>query len=113
MFPYGEESFTGAGHDTMHDLPSPCVLGEIHGRPRAWRPDSIVNISAMSYGSLGAHAVQAFNLGALRARCYQNTGEGGISPFHKLGADLVYQIAVRGVAPFRRACGDDSTAGPL
>jgi len=26
------------------------------------------------------------------AGCYHNTGEGGISPYHKLGADLIYQI---------------------
>jgi glutamate synthase (ferredoxin) len=51
-----------------------------------------VNISAMSYGALGAHAVEALNRGARQAGCYHNTGEGGISKYHKQGADLVYQI---------------------
>jgi glutamate synthase (ferredoxin) len=92
VFPYGEEIFTGGGHDTMHDVPAALTLGEHRGRARAWRPGSIVNISAMSFGALGAHAIEALNRGAKLAGCYHNTGEGGISPFHKLGADLIYQI---------------------
>ena len=58
-------------------------------RAKAWRPSSIVNVSAMSYGALGAHAIEALNRGAIQAGCYHNTGEGGISRFHKFGADLV------------------------
>jgi hypothetical protein len=46
----------------------------------------------MSFGALGAHAVEALNRGAKLANCYHNTGEGGISPHHKHGADLIYQI---------------------
>src|SRR5262245_56487684 len=45
MFPHGEHSFTGAAHDTMLDVPAAVTLGELHGRPRAWRPSSIINIS--------------------------------------------------------------------
>jgi glutamate synthase (ferredoxin) len=52
----------------------------------------MVNISAMSFGALGAHAIEALNRGAKAANCDHNTGEGGISPYHKMGADLVYQI---------------------
>lgn len=72
----------------------PClkVIGEAHGRRRPYRPQSVINISAMSYGSLGERAVTAMNLGAREARCYQNTGEGGISPYHLNGADLVWQL---------------------
>jgi glutamate synthase domain-containing protein 2 len=92
VFPYGEESFTGSSHDKDHDLPSARTLGEVRGRPKAWRPTSIVNISAMSYGALGAHAVQALNEGAKLGGCYHNTGEGGISPHHRLGADLIWQV---------------------
>src|SRR5688500_20227019 len=76
----------------MLDLPSAKTLGEHHARPKAWKPTSIVNISAMSFGALGSHAVEALNRGAKLAGCYHNTGEGGLSPYHKLGADLVYQI---------------------
>ncbi len=92
VFPYGEESFTGSSHDKDCELPAAVTLGERRGRPKAWRPTSIINISAMSYGALGSHAVRALNEGAKRAGCYHNTGEGGISPHHKLGADLVWQI---------------------
>ncbi|HEX7896499.1 MAG TPA: FMN-binding glutamate synthase family protein [Planctomycetota bacterium] len=92
VFPYGEESFTGSSHDKDHELPAAVTLGEHHGRPKAWRPTSIVNISAMSYGALGSHAVRALNEGAKRGHCYHNTGEGGISPHHRLGADLVWQV---------------------
>jgi glutamate synthase domain-containing protein 2 len=73
-------------------LPSAKVMGEARGRPGAFRPGSVVNISAMSYGSLSAQAVEAINRGAELAGCMQNTGEGGLSPYHRNGADLVFQI---------------------
>ena len=46
----------------------------------------------MSYGSLGRNAISALNLGAHEAGCYHNTGEGGVSPYHALGADLMWQL---------------------
>ncbi|MBC8351614.1 MAG: FMN-binding glutamate synthase family protein [Planctomycetes bacterium] len=72
----------------------PClkVIGAAHGRRRPYRPASIINISAMSFGSLGERAISALNLGAKQAGCYHNTGEGGVSPFHCLGADIIWQI---------------------
>ncbi|MCE7057514.1 FMN-binding glutamate synthase family protein [Algoriphagus sp. AGSA1] len=53
---------------------------------------SIFNISAMSFGSLSSNAVRALNLGAKKGGFSHNTGEGGISSHHRLGADLVWQI---------------------
>ena len=54
---------------------------------------SYLNISAMSFGSLSANAIAALNLGARKAHCYHNTGEGGVSPYHlKHGGDIVWQI---------------------
>lgn len=53
---------------------------------------SLMNISAMSYGALSTAAVSALNLGAQKGQFYHNTGEGGISPYHLLGGDLVWQI---------------------
>ncbi|MEL6341670.1 MAG: FMN-binding glutamate synthase family protein [Myxococcota bacterium] len=51
------------------------------------------NISAMSYGSLGANAVLAMSRGAAAGDFYQNTGEGGVSDYHiNGGGDLVWQI---------------------
>lgn len=91
-FPLSEEGFAGSIHDHVREIPSAKVWGEFHGRAKSWRPQSIVNISAMSFGSLGATAIEALNRGAKLAGCYHNTGEGGVSPFHQKGADLVYQI---------------------
>ncbi len=54
---------------------------------------SILNISAMSYGSLSKNAVMALNGGAKKGGFAHNTGEGGISPYHlKPGGDLIWQI---------------------
>jgi glutamate synthase domain-containing protein 2 len=54
---------------------------------------SYLNISAMSFGSLSNNAIEALNLGAKKAGCYHNTGEGAASPYHlKHGGDLVWQI---------------------
>jgi glutamate synthase (ferredoxin) len=92
VFPHGEEGFTGSRHDRDHEVPCAKVMGEAHDRPRAWRPHSIVNISAMSFGALSANAIRALNIGAREAGCYHNTGEGGFSPHHRLGGDVVFQI---------------------
>ena len=54
---------------------------------------SILNVSAMSYGSLSNNAILALNAGAKKGRFAHNTGEGGISPHHlDPGGDLVWQI---------------------
>ncbi len=54
---------------------------------------SILNISAMSFGSLSRNAVLAMNKGAQIGGFAQNTGEGGISPYHlEPGGDLIWQI---------------------
>ncbi|MCG9721061.1 FMN-binding glutamate synthase family protein [Shewanella sp. Isolate7] len=82
-----------------HSL-SPKHIDEQAKRVRIGGPDctqpydaSYFNISAMSFGSLSANAIEALNLGAKKAGCYHNTGEGGTSPYHlKHGGDLVWQI---------------------
>jgi glutamate synthase domain-containing protein 2 len=53
---------------------------------------SVVNISAMSYGSLSGAAITSLNLGAQMAGCYHNTGEGGFSSYHAKGGDVVLNI---------------------
>jgi glutamate synthase domain-containing protein 2 len=53
---------------------------------------SIMNISAMSYGALSSAAIAALNKGAAKGGFYHNTGEGGISPHHLMGGDLVWQL---------------------
>jgi glutamate synthase domain-containing protein 2 len=73
-------------------LPCAKVLGAARDRRHAFRPASVVNISGMSYGSLSGRAVEALNRGARMAGCLQNTGEGAVSPYHRHGGDLVFQI---------------------
>lgn len=79
-------------HDDGYPLPCAKVLGGARGRRKAFRPASAVNVSAMSFGSLSAPAVQALNRGAKLCGCMHNTGEGGISPHHLQGGDLVWQL---------------------
>ena len=71
----------------------PCakIIGEGR-RKKPYRPASIINISAMSYGSLSARAVSALNKGAIQANCYHNTGEGSLSPYHAHGADVLFHF---------------------
>ena len=73
-------------------LPCAKVMGEYNGRKRPYRPKSVVNISAMSYGSLSAKAVESLNRGAEKADCYHNTGEGSLSKHHQHGADVMFHF---------------------
>ncbi len=90
-FPFPESKATYPGDDPTA-IPCVKVMGETHNRAKPYRPGSVVNISAMSFGSLGRRAISALNVGAKQAGCFHNTGEGGISPYHCHGADLMWQI---------------------
>jgi glutamate synthase domain-containing protein 2 len=83
-------SHMAAGQEAA--MPCAKVLGAARGRAAAFRPGSVVNISAMSFGSLSGAAVEALNRGAALAGCLQNTGEGGLSVHHRHGGELVFQI---------------------
>ncbi|PEQ12231.1 FMN-binding glutamate synthase family protein [Novosphingobium sp. PC22D] len=73
--------------------------------PESWRVEiggrdcktpynsSLLNISAMSFGSLSANAIAALNKGAAMGGFAHDTGEGGISAHHrKHGGDLIWEI---------------------
>src|SRR6185312_8937815 len=54
---------------------------------------SVLNVSAMSFGSLSSNAIEALNAGAKIGGFAHNTGEGGLSPYHlKNGGDIIWQI---------------------
>lgn len=74
--------------------PLPCakILGGTRARRHAFRPASVANTSGMSFGSLSAAAVEALNRGSAIAGCLHNTGEGGVSPHHLHGGDLIWQL---------------------
>jgi glutamate synthase domain-containing protein 2 len=69
----------------------PVTLGPFCRQPYTTR--AILNVSAMSYGALSQPAALALSMGAARAGCWLNTGEGGLAPAHLSGGcDLVFQI---------------------
>ena len=54
---------------------------------------SVLNISAMSFGSLSGAAIRALNKAAHMGGFAHDTGEGGISTHHRLhGGDLIWEI---------------------
>ena len=91
-FPYPTPHPGQPGYSQSYRVPAAKVLGGYRQREKAFRPDSVVNLSGMSFGSLSANAVEAMNRGACLANCLQNTGEGGIAPHHRHGGPLVWQI---------------------
>ncbi|MER5884966.1 FMN-binding glutamate synthase family protein [Streptomyces sp. NPDC001941] len=65
------------------------------GGPGCSRPYdmALLNVSAMSFGSLSAQAVLALNRGAAAGGFAHDTGEGGISDHHlRHGGDLVWEL---------------------
>ncbi len=55
---------------------------------------SVFNVSAMSFGSLSANAILALNKGAQMGGFAHDTGEGSISPYHRVhGGDLIWEVA--------------------
>ncbi len=60
---------------------------------KPYTTNSIINISAMSFGAISTPAVRALSNGAREAGIWLNTGEGGLSPYHlEGGCDIVFQI---------------------
>jgi glutamate synthase domain-containing protein 2 len=65
------------------------------GGPDCTRPydASVFNISAMSFGALSPNAIRALNKGAKEGNFAHDTGEGGLSPYHREnGGDLIWEI---------------------
>ncbi len=81
-----------AGYDDQYRIPAAKVLGGYRERTKQFRPSSIINISGMSFGSLSSAAIRAINEGCRTSGCLHNTGEGGVSPYHLKGGELIWQI---------------------
>ncbi|MEW1906680.1 FMN-binding glutamate synthase family protein [Streptomyces sp. NPDC086147] len=99
--PYGtERDVYEAGYEFLVPSMAPRAVPETP--PRVWigGPDcdrpydmALLNVSAMSFGSLSANAVLALNGGAAAGGFAQDTGEGGLSDYHlRPGGDLVWEI---------------------
>ncbi|MCW2756193.1 MAG: gltA [Marmoricola sp.] len=53
---------------------------------------ALMNVSAMSFGALSANAIRALNAGAAKGAFAHDTGEGGVSKYHRQGGDLVWEL---------------------
>lgn len=110
--PFGTEmDYREVGHDWLvHSLyPTENVDDDLRttvGGSHCRQPydASILNVDAMSFGSISSHAVRALCGGAKKENFAVNTGEGGISDHHwKTNCDLIWQkstrlLAHRGIA---------------
>lgn len=99
--PFGtQQDVYEVGYEWVNHSLRPVHLEQKDLRVQVGGPDckqpysaSLLNISAMSYGSLSANAVLALNSGAKLGNFAHNTGEGGISDVHlNGGGDLIWQI---------------------
>ena len=74
-----------------HVEPKPVRIGPYAREP--YDHAAFFNISAMSFGALGAPAVRALSHGAAKAGIWMDTGEGGLAPYHlEGGCDIVFEI---------------------
>src|SRR5690606_14137820 len=83
-----------AAHSIYPKKANPETFRTLVGSTQCKQPYSLslYNISAMSYGALSKTAITSLNRGAKMGGFAHNTGEGGISEFHRQGGDLIWQI---------------------
>ncbi|MFE2297282.1 FMN-binding glutamate synthase family protein [Streptomyces sp. NPDC059445] len=99
--PFGTElDLYRAGSEYLTPSMAPRSVPDTPPRVRIGGPDcaqpydmALLNVSAMSFGSLSANAVLALNTGAQLGSFAHDTGEGGLSEYHlRPGGDLVWEI---------------------
>ncbi|RTL53701.1 MAG: FMN-binding glutamate synthase family protein [Bradyrhizobiaceae bacterium] len=99
--PFGtQEEVYSDGFEWMHHsvAPKPPIKEHFRvtiGGPECSKPysASVLNISAMSFGALSPNAIRALNAGAKQGHFAHDTGEGGVSPYHReKGGDLIWEI---------------------
>src|ERR1700759_2029666 len=99
--PFGtQEDVYREGYEWMHHSMAPKPHAEEKFRISMGGPDcarpysaSVFNISAMSFGALSPNAVRALNAGAKKGEFAHDTGEGGVSPYHReMGGDIIWEV---------------------
>lgn len=99
--PFGtERDVYENGYESFVHSMSPVKLPDEAPRVRIGGPGcakpydmALLNVSAMSFGSLSANAILALNAGAAKGGFAHDTGEGGLSDYHlRHGGDLVWEI---------------------
>src|SRR3981189_2616173 len=95
-----QENIYLEGYEWMHHSMAPRPHASEKFRITIGGPDcakpysaSVFNISAMSFGALSPNAVRALNAGAKKGGFAHDTGEGGVSPYHREnGGDIIWEI---------------------
>ncbi|MDQ8046322.1 MAG: FMN-binding glutamate synthase family protein [Patulibacter sp.] len=99
--PFGSELLLEApGSEFFAHTIASVKAPEAHPRVRIGGPHctkpydmALLNVSAMSFGALSGNAIRALNAGAAKGGFAHDTGEGGISPYHREhGGDLIWEI---------------------
>src|SRR5260221_7151523 len=99
--PFGtQEEVYREGYEWMHHSVAPKGHADEQFRVTIGGPDckkpysaSVFNISAMSFGALSPNAVRALNAGARKGSFAHDTGEGGVSPYHReKGGDIIWEV---------------------
>ncbi|SPU50459.1 membrane protein [Bordetella trematum] len=99
--PFGtQEDVYGDRYEWINHSMAPSHIADADFRIQVGGPDctqpyslSVFNISAMSFGALSANAVLALNEGARTGNFAHDTGEGGISRYHREpGGSLIWNI---------------------
>ncbi|MFC4034471.1 FMN-binding glutamate synthase family protein [Streptomyces polygonati] len=99
--PYGtERDVYRPGHEFLVPSIAPRPVPDEAPRVRIGGADctkpydmALLNVSAMSFGSLSAQAILALNKGAADGGFAHDTGEGGLSEYHlRHGGDIVWEI---------------------
>ncbi|GAA5226665.1 FMN-binding glutamate synthase family protein [Paeniglutamicibacter antarcticus] len=95
-----ERDVNEVGYEFLLHSTAPVAVATEQHRVRIGGPDctqpydmSLMNVSSMSFGALSQNAVLAMNKGAAMGGFAQETGEGGLSPYHlEYGADIFWEI---------------------
>jgi len=99
--PFGtQENVYGDGYEWINHSSVPTHIANSDFRVKVGGPAcrqpycmSVLNISAMSFGAMSANAILALNQGAATGKFAHDTGEGGVSRYHRQhGGDLVWNI---------------------
>jgi glutamate synthase domain-containing protein 2 len=88
------EAFEWVHHSIAPAEPAREAFRVVIGGPQCAQPysASVFNISAMSFGALSANAITALNRGARLGRFAHDTGEGGLSRYHREGGDVIWEL---------------------
>jgi glutamate synthase domain-containing protein 2 len=81
-------------HSVAPVEPAPEPFRVRIGGPECKQPYdmALLNISSMSFGSLSGNALRALNNGARKGHFAHDTGEGGLTPYHLGGADVIWEL---------------------